>query len=372
MIRKIKAENFKCFEHIELEISNLNLLSGVNSMGKSTLIQILLLLRQSDEQGALERGIYLNGKYTNLGVGKDILYTEAKENRIKFLVENDGCSLETIYDYSNAADFLEQTAEVSVRTKMVLGDWSLFGDGFHYIGADRLGPQSSYEKSYYEVWENKQVGNHGEYAVHYLQTHELENVENECVLYDGEDNFRLLKQVERWMGEITPGVSLRMEDYGHSNRIGLTVHQAGSMGADYFTAQNVGFGISYVLPVVLSLLAAKRGDLLILENPEAHLHPKGQRKMGELMARAAQGGVQIIVETHSDHVLNGIRLCAKNGKVDPERVRLYYFTRQEIQRDGEQKTVPIIENPILKSDGRLSFWPEGFFDEWDKAIDDLF
>lgn len=372
MIRKIKAENFKCFEHIELEISNLNLLSGVNSMGKSTLIQILLLLRQSDEQGALERGIYLNGKYTNLGVGKDILYTEAKENRIKFLVENDGCSLETIYDYSNAADFLEQTAEVSVRTKMVLGDWSLFDDGFHYIGADRLGPQSSYEKSYYEVWENKQVGNHGEYAVHYLQTHELENVENECVLYDGEDNFRLLKQVERWMGEITPGVSLRMEDYGHSNRIGLTVHQAGSMGADYFTAQNVGFGISYVLPVVLSLLAAKRGDLLILENPEAHLHPKGQRKMGELMARAAQGGVQIIVETHSDHVLNGIRLCAKNGKVDPERVRLYYFTRQEIQRDGEQKTVPIIENPILKSDGRLSFWPEGFFDEWDKAIDDLF
>ncbi len=372
MIRKIKAENFKCFEHIELEISNLNLLSGVNSMGKSTLIQILLLLRQSDEQGALERGIYLNGKYTNLGVGKDILYTEAKENRIKFLVENDGCSLETIYDYNNVADFLEQTAEVSVRTKMVLGDWSLFGDGFHYIGADRLGPQSSYEKSYYEVWENKQVGNHGEYAVHYLQTHELENVENECVLYDGEDNFRLLKQVERWMGEITPGVSLRMEDYGHSNRIGLTVHQAGSMGADYFTAQNVGFGISYVLPVVLSLLAAKRGDLLILENPEAHLHPKGQRKMGELMARAAQGGVQIIVETHSDHVLNGIRLCAKNGKVDPERVKLYYFTRQEIQRDGEQKTVPIIENPVLKSDGRLSFWPEGFFDEWDKAIDDLF
>ena len=372
MIRKIEADNFKCFEHIELEISYLNLLSGVNSMGKSTLIQILLLLRQSDEQGALERGIYLNGKYTNLGVGKDILYTEAKENRIKFLVENDGCSLETIYDYNNAADFLEQTAEVGVRTKMVLGDWSLFGDGFHYIGADRLGPQSSYEKSYYEVWENKQVGNHGEYAVHYLHTHELENVENESVLYDGEDNFRLLKQVERWMGEITPGVSLRMEDYGHSNRIGLTVHQAGSMGADYFTAQNVGFGISYVLPVVLSLLAAKRGDLLILENPEAHLHPKGQRKMGELMARAAQGGVQIIVETHSDHVLNGIRLCAKNGKVDPERVRLYYFTRQEIQRDGEQKTVPIIENPILKSDGRLSFWPEGFFDEWDKAIDDLF
>lgn len=372
MIWKVKAENFKCFEHVEMELSNLNLFSGVNSMGKSTLIQIFLLLRQSYEQNALEKGIYLNGKYTNLGVGKDILYTEAKENKIKFLIEGERCSLDSEYDYNGAADFLKQTNKFSIDTKMQLMSLNLFGNGFHYIAADRLGPQSSYEKSYYEVWENKQVGNHGEYAVHYLQKHELENVENRNVLYDGEENFRLLKQVECWMGEITPGVSLRMEEYGHSNRIGLTVHQAGSMGGDYFTAQNVGFGISYVLPVVLSLLMAKSGDLLILENPEAHLHPRGQRKMGELIARAAQGGVQIMVETHSDHVLNGIRLCAKNRKVDSELVRLYYFTRQEIKKDKEQKVVPAIENPILKSDGRLSFWPDGFFDEWDKAIDDLF
>ena len=190
--------------------------------------------------------------------------------------------------------------------------------------------------------------------------------------YDEEENIRLLRQVECWMGEITPGVSLRMEEYGHSNRIGLMVHQAGSMGADYYTAQNVGFGISYVLPVVLALLKAKKGELLILENPEAHLHPRGQRKMGELIARAAQGGVQIIVETHSDHVLNGIRLCAKNGRIDSNLVRFYFFTREQRENDGEYQIVPVIESPILKEDGRLSFWPDGFFDEWDRAIDDLF
>lgn len=249
---------------------------------------------------------------------------------------------------------------------------NLFNSGFHYIAADRLGPQSSYEKSYYEVWENKQIGNHGEYAVHYLQAHVLEDVDNKSVLYDGEENIRLLKQVECWMGEITPGISLRVEEYGHSNRVGLTVHQEGSMGADYYTAQNVGFGISYVLPVVLALLKAKSGELLILENPEAHLHPKGQRKMGELIARASQGGVQIIVETHSDHVLNGIRLCAKNGRIDPGLVRLYFFTRKKMKNNDGCKIVPVIEKPVLKQDGRLSFWPEDFFDEWDKAIDELF
>ena len=82
MVRKIEAENFKCFEHIKLEFSNLNMFSGVNSMGKSTLIQLFLLLRQSYEQNALEKGIYLNGRYTNLGVGKDVLYAEAKENKV--------------------------------------------------------------------------------------------------------------------------------------------------------------------------------------------------------------------------------------------------------------------------------------------------
>ena len=163
MIWKIKADNFKCFEHIELELSNLNLLSGVNSMGKSTLIQMFLLLRQSYER--LEKGLYLNGKYTNLGVGRDILYTEAKEDRIKFSIESESCCLDTVYDYNGATDFLKQTNEFSVHTKMSIGTLNLFGDGFRYIAADRLGPQSSYEKSYYEVWENKQVGNHGEYAV---------------------------------------------------------------------------------------------------------------------------------------------------------------------------------------------------------------
>ncbi|MBS6398181.1 MAG: DUF3696 domain-containing protein [Clostridiales bacterium] len=369
MIQKIKADNFKCFEHISLELSGLNLLSGINSMGKSTLVQMLLLLRQSYDQNALEKGIYLNGKYTNLGIGRDVLYTDAKENLIRISIEDEQRQLYTEYDYNGAADFLKLTSSVQMDE---VKDINLFGNGFHYIAADRLGPQSSYEKSYYEVWENKQVGNHGEYAVHYLHTHELEDVENERVLYDGEENIRLLKQVECWMGEITPGISLRMEEYGHSNRIGLTVHQEGNIGADYFTAQNVGFGISYVLPIVLSLLKAKSGELLILENPEAHLHPKGQRKMGELIARAAQGGVQIILETHSDHVLNGIRLCAKKGEINPDIVKLYYFTREKRRESGEDRIVPVVENPVLNKDGRLSFWPEGFFDEWDKAIDDLF
>lgn len=373
MIHSMKVENFKCFEHLLMEFSNLNLFSGINSMGKSTVIQVLLLLRQAYEQGVMEKGIYLNGKYVSLGVGRDILYRDATEDTICISLEGEQCGLYAKYDYNKNSDFLELNKYFDVDLNNIAREINLFGNGFQYIAAERLGPRNSYEKSYYEVQENEQTGTHGEYAVHYLQEHgEADEVENENVRYEGEENIHLLRQTERWLGEITPGVNLRVEDYGHSNRVGLTVRQEGSSGSDYFTVTNVGFGISYALPVVLALLKAKKGEILLLENPEAHLHPKGQRKMGELIARAAQGGVQIILETHSDHILNGIRLAAKQEKVNPELVRLYYFSRKLIQNGKEEKMMPVIEQPVLKKDGRLSLWPEGFFDEWDKAIDELF
>lgn len=176
----------------------------------------------------MEKGIYLNGKYTNLGVGKDVLYTEAEENRIKMKISDESTMLSAEYDYNGMADFLKLLENIDIN---MVKDMNLFGSGFNYIAADRLGPQSSYEKSYYEVWEQEQIGNHGEYAVHYLQTHESEEVENKNILYDEEPSRRLQRQVECWLGEITPGVSLRMEDYGHSNRIGLMVHQEGNIGA---------------------------------------------------------------------------------------------------------------------------------------------
>lgn len=369
MITKIAVENFKCFEKEEMELSYLNLLSGVNSMGKSTMIQALLLLRQAQEQNALDKGIYLNGKYTNIGVGKDLLYVGAQENLIRISIQSEVGLFRKCYRYEKDADFLR---EEDCTAENVVSGLNLLEQGFTYIAADRQGPQSSYKKSYYEVWEQRQIGSHGEYAVHYLREHELDVVENKMVLYEGEQNHRIPRQVECWMGEITPGVSLRTEDYGHSNMVGLTVHQRSTLASEYFSVQNVGFGISYVLPVILALVKAKPGELLILENPEAHLHPRGQRKMGELIARAAQGGVQIIVETHSDHVLNGIRLSAQKEILDPERVKLFYFERKIVKEKGEEIVLPIVEKPVLQKDGRLSFWPDGFFDEWDKAIDEMF
>lgn len=129
---------------------------------------------------------------------------------------------------------------------------------------------------------------------------------------------------------------------------------------------NVGFGITYVLPLIIALVSAKKGDIIMIENPEAHIHPAGQRVLGELIARAGRGGVQAIIETHSDHILNGVRLAVKNRVLSKEETVLSFFYKDF--KDGyRHKCI----RPEILQDGRLDRWPEGFFDEWDKALYEL-
>lgn len=100
---------------------------------------------------------------------------------------------------------------------------------------------------------------------------------------------------------------------------GVRYSTSNSLGEESTNALNMGFGVSYSLPIIVALLSAREGDILVLENPEAHLHPRGQRKIGELVALAAANGVQIFMETHSDHVLNGIRLSVRNKKISSDK-----------------------------------------------------
>lgn len=134
----------------------------------------------------------------------------------------------------------------------------------------------------------------------------------------------------------------------------------GDVASRPFRATNVGFGLSYVLPVLTALIAARSGDLVIIENPEAHLHPRGQTKLGELAARAAAADIQLVVETHSDHFLDGIRVAAREKVIDPSATKIHYFTRH-----GAEAAVI---TPAIMPDGSLTEWPSGFFDEREENL----
>jgi predicted ATPase len=124
----------------------------------------------------------------------------------------------------------------------------------------------------------------------------------------------------------------------------------------------MGFGVSYSLPVVVAALRAPRGGILIVENPEAHLHPAGQSGIGELLAVAAGDGVQVLVETHSDHVINGIRRAVVDrvARLATREVAIHF-----VRDDPSGEPVTTI---ALDETGTLSAWPAGFFDQIERDL----
>jgi predicted ATPase len=128
---------------------------------------------------------------------------------------------------------------------------------------------------------------------------------------------------------------------------------------------NVGFGLSYALPVIVACLTSGPGDLVLVENPEAHLHPRGQSALAELCAKAAAAGAQLILETHSDHVLNGIRLAVASKTLRATDVSLVFFSR--LPESGGLTVEPL----RIDAKGRVESWPDGFFDEYMNALLEL-
>lgn len=361
MINSLTVINLKCFEKLFLEMSNLNVLAGINSMGKSTIIQALLLLRQSYEMGSINNGLHLKGDITEIGTGYDLLYRNSEKDEIEINIEYKRKDYFWKYEYSRDSDF-QKLKETSASDETYY-NMNIFQPSFAYISAERIGPKRFYNKSYHEVVDKNQLGYRGELFADYIAERGLiDKVENINVLHKSVNSQYLLNQTQAWLSEISPGIKITSRKYTEAGIVGV------EYGNDSFNPLNVGFGLSYVAPIVVSLLKAKKGDLIIIENPEAHLHPKGQRKMGELIAKACSGEVQVILETHSDHLLNGIRLAVKQKVINRNLIRLNYF----YQTTENNNLVHTKCSPAILDDGNLSDWPDGFFDEWEKAVDELF
>ncbi|NES21286.1 MAG: DUF3696 domain-containing protein [Symploca sp. SIO3E6] len=122
---------------------------------------------------------------------------------------------------------------------------------------------------------------------------------------------------------------------------------------DMVSMVDVGFGVSQVLPVLVALLVAIPGQLVYIEQPELHLHPRAQVALAEVFAEAANRGVRVVVETHSELFLLGVQSLVAEEQLSSDKVKLHWFTRQE---DGGTK----ISSAELDETGAFADWPEDF------------
>lgn len=362
MIQEIRIKNFKCFDMLSLPLCPVNVFTGLNGVGKSTVIQSLLLLRQSYLEQSSMNSLVLNGRYARLGNGQDVLYEKALEETVGLGFQSDMGDMWFEYDYVPDFDRLPMKFK---KTEKIVGD--LFQSRFLYLSAYRIEPKELYRITNEDELRNCEFGNNGEFALQYLSMYGNEAVKNSHVILQKEAGNGLINQLKAWMDRIAPGVMTGVTVNSKLRTSELRYEFVeGKEKTNSYKSMNVGFGITYVLPLIIALLSAEPGDIVVLENPEAHIHPAGQRMLGELIALTGCGGVQILVETHSDHIINGIRLAVKSKKISGSKVNLVFFYKDSTD-SYRHKCV----SPQIAPDGRLDIWPDGFLDEWDKALYEL-
>lgn len=374
MLERIGLENFKASRDIDVRLAPLSVLTGLNSSGKSTLLQAIGALRQSYDSNGRTDGLSLSGELVQLGKYSDLLTEGTSGDAVAVTILDDGTSYRWAFSGASDANQLRFSEEPTPPPNF------LISPDFQFLQANRILPQTLYPQAPQRARDAGFLGPRGEYTADFLELAEKRQVSrsrsfpreglglNEELLNKVAPTNGLLDQVAGWLQQLSPGARLKTVPLSGTDEVLLQYRYDGRLlevSSNYYRPTNVGFGLTYSLPIVVACLAAPRGALLLLENPEAHLHPQGQAALGELMARCASDGTQIIVESHSDHLLNGVRLAVKKGLIASQDVVIHFFSRSV--ETGEA----FVQSPAVLESGRLSNWPKGFFDQWDKDIDAL-
>lgn len=369
-MKKYYIHNFKNHADTTLQFGKLTLLTGMNGAGKSSVIQSMLALRETFIRNEKMDNLVLKSDSVSLGSSSDVFNQNGIDHQdyLHLAITNDE---DKEYDFRYAYPLTKATSMKAIgKTNYPLDELksiALMTDGFQYLSAFRNGPLTLYPSDTDVVDEHRQLSQkngQGEFVVYFLNHFGSEELAIPDLAYDDEVSLTLREQTECWLNVISKGLVMKIDQDGMTYKLMYGYKIKGKTNR-FFPATNNGFGITYILSVIVAILSAKPGSLLLIENPEAHIHPSGQSALMELAARAAANGVQIIMETHSDHVVNGALVACKKNVLNCCDLSVYYFDKDENYNAQAQK-IEVGEN------GRLQNTPKGFFDQMDADLDVLF
>lgn len=374
MINRITLDSFKGFDTLSLPLGPLTLLSGLNSGGKSSVMQAMVLLAHTLRTDEWGRALRLETPDLALGSAADVINQQSAGRRLSFGISTDKERI--VWRFRAEArraltldlEGIERNGSPLPLTGSIR--WLLPAEGaesspvvqalrrLSWVSAERTGPRDLLPL--HDPLSHAGVGPRGKFAAGLLHWHEDDRVEDTLCIEDTPPT--LFHQTRAWMREFFPGCDIRVRPVEDASAVTLGLRT--NPGTEFQRPQNVGFGLTQLFPLIVAMLAARPGDVLLMENPEVHLHPKAQQAIGEMIAQVAASGVQILAETHADHVLNGVRLTVKRGVVPADDVTTHFFS---LGPEGR----PTILSPRMDGDGRPDSWPEGFFDQFDQALAEL-
>lgn len=358
MKKKVRIQGFKCFEDNTFEFNKITLLTGSNGSGKSSVIQALLLMNLSYDindtvymRDKTFTTVVLNGKYElNLGLFDDVINQNSKHDF--FTVTYGGVE----YLFSSSDDQSNLESLQVERNEPKHSDDML---RLTYLNAERVGPRYNSDTSHTHYTHCGFKGENTARVINENAKKQTKVILRKRLNDIKAPNFSI--QLDHWLDYICPGISVTVNEISpFFAQITLRNNKKTSV------APNIGFGISYLLPILVDGLLAEKDSTLIVENPEAHLHPQAQSNLGFFLGQMAGSGVRIILETHSEHIVNGVRRAAMSDiGLNHKDINIYFFDTKEIIDKESHQPVKKLDYELITVDqyGNLSDFPIDFFDQ---------
>lgn len=397
-ISRISVKGFKSLaEECSVEVRPLTILAGANSSGKSSIMQPLLMMKQTLEATYDPGALLLDGP--------NVRFTSAEQ----FLSRSKGsvsAKLTMALEIDGAASFKEvfinnllsgiEIDEISYKTKEVVTILRPNMNRDEIIAAyPRWSKRASHavkikrNRCFLEiidVYDNdRQIFAKTGFGFAYtdeilrlvhlpaLRGNPERNYKKTTVgpMFPGTFEIYAASIIHNWQATKDPRIndlavaleflgltwkvsSKKIDDVSVEVMVGRLPHKTKNAPEDLVSIADVGFGISQTLPVIVALLAADPGQMVYIEQPEIHLHPRAQMAMARILADAANRGVRVVAETHSSLLLLGIQSLVAEGKLSPEKVKLHWFQRRP--DDGVTEVI----SADLDQAGAFGDWPEDF------------
>ncbi len=335
-ITRITVAGFKSIvQEQSIEVRPLTILAGANSSGKSSIIQPLLLLKQTLDATYDPGALLLNGPNVRFTSTEQILSRVNNWQRFQqnIVIDRNRCFLTLIDKKAELFDFaFENINSVGEYIRQIIHLPGLRGNPERTYPVTAVGPEfpGTFDKYFASIIEQWQSENN---------TKKLAKVNHDLARL-GLTGGISVEPIDDIQFELLVHRYARKDKFSHEGMVSIA---------------DVGLGISQTLPVIVALHAASPNQLIYVEQPELHLHPRAQSAMAEVLADAAIEGARMVVETHSSLFLLGIQTLVAEGKLPPELVKLHGF---QLCDDGSTQII----SADLDETGAFGDWPVDFAD----------
>lgn len=378
MIKSLAIKNFKCFTNLRLAITPLTLLTGFNGGGKSTALQPLLLLAQGLRAPRGTQGFPLNGPLIRLGTVGDVLPENSPAKEVQIIIDGrneliewnlEAPAGERMFSVASA----RRDSDTSPQANWQSAPWlpgnsdaqeTEVGSALKeliFLSAVRQGAAEAFPVPDLPSAVPGDVGQEGQFAAYWYDQYVDDEVEP-ARRHPNEPASSLRKQLDAYLNTLFPGAQVNVSANPSVDLLSVKFRLANSSA--WHRPANIGYGLIYSFPILVALLTTRPGGIIIIDSPEAHLHPSAQSKMGLILSRFAAAGQILVVETHSDHLVNGVRLAVIEGTLATNSLAVYFFAGVDVEGHG-------VTSPRLDDHGRFNVWPKGFFDQTEEDLSRL-